>query len=61
MTDSYSPTIDDATNRIYVVQQSKGSETSEKSSSTGGTSSNSNKSSINATYSKSSCQNLLIQ
>lgn len=40
MTDSYSPTIDDATNRIYVVQQSKGSETSEKSSSTGGTSSN---------------------
>lgn len=42
MTDSYSPTIDDATNRIYVVQQSKGSETSEKSSSTGGTSSNSN-------------------
>lgn len=44
MTDSYSPTIDDATNRIYVVQQSKGSETSEKSSSTGGTSSNSNNS-----------------
>lgn len=42
MTDSYSPTIDDATNRIYVVQQSKDSETSEKSSSTGGTSSNSN-------------------
>ncbi len=40
MTDSYSPIIDDATNRIYVVQQSKGSETSEKSSSTGGTSSN---------------------
>lgn len=33
MTDSYSPTIDDATNRIYVVQQSKGNETSEKSSS----------------------------
>ena len=44
MTDSYSPTIDDATNRIYVVQQSKGSETSEKSSSTGGTSSNYNNS-----------------
>lgn len=44
MSDSYSPTIDDATNRIYVVQQSKGSETSEKSSSTGGTSSNSSNS-----------------
>lgn len=45
MTDSYSPTIDDATNRIYAVQQqSKGSETSEKSSSTGGTSSNSSNS-----------------
>lgn len=40
MTDSYSPTIDDATNRIYVVQQqNKGSETS---SSTSGTSSDSN-------------------
>lgn len=31
MSDSYSPTIDDATNRIYV-QQSTGSEASEKSS-----------------------------
>lgn len=53
MTDSYSPTIDDATNRIYVVQQSKGSETSEKSSSTGGTSSNSNNSNNSGTSSDS--------
>lgn len=42
MSDSYSPTIDDATNRIYV-QQSTGSEASEKSSTsnTGGDSSDS--------------------
>lgn len=56
MTDSYSPTIDDATNRIYVVQQSKGSETSEKSSSTGGTSSNSNSGTSNSGTSSDSAQ-----
>lgn len=56
MTDSYSPTIDDATNRIYVVQQSKGSETSEKSSSTGGTSSNSNSGNSNSGTSSDSAQ-----
>ena len=56
MTDSYSPTIDDATNRIYVVQQSKGSETSEKSSSTGGTSSNSNIGTSNSGTSSDSAQ-----
>ena len=56
MTDSYSPTIDDATNRIYVVQQSKGSEASEKSSSTGGTSSNSNSGTSNSGTSSDSAQ-----
>lgn len=40
MSDSYSPTIDDATNRIYV-QHSTGSEASEKSSNTSNTSGNS--------------------
>jgi hypothetical protein len=49
MTDSYSPTIDDATNRIYVVQQqSKGSETSSEKSSSSSTNSDKGSSSDSA-------------
>lgn len=49
MTDSYSPTIDDTTNRIYVVQQqSKGSETSSEKSSSSSTNSDKGSSSDSA-------------